>query len=64
MATEARLRANRRYERQSVKRVSLAFFPDDMQVYRYLCTHENRSGFIKDLIRRAMENDRKASKNE
>lgn len=62
MTTEARKRANRRYEKQSVKRISLAFFPDDMQAYRYLCTHENKSGFIKDLIKQAMKRDVGAQK--
>ena len=42
MASEARLRANKRYEQRSVKRISVPFYPKDKELYEYACSFDNK----------------------
>lgn len=55
MATEARLRANRRYEQQSVKRISVPFYPKDKELYEYACGFDSKAAYIRELIRKDMQ---------
>lgn len=55
MVTQAKKKANRRYERQSVNRVSVAFFPKDKELYSFLCQFNSKSEYIRELIRKDME---------
>lgn len=55
MATEARLRANRRYEQQSVKRISVPFYPKDKELYEYACGFDGKAAYIRELIRKDMQ---------
>lgn len=50
MATQARLKANKRYEQRSVKRISVPFYPKDKELYEYACSFDNKAGYIRDLI--------------
>ena len=55
--TEAQKRAKRNYEKK-VKKISLQFYPTETDLYEYLQTKENKAGFIKQLIREAMESEK------
>lgn len=55
MATQARLRANKRYEQQSVKRISVPFYPKDKELYEYACSFDSKAGYIRDLIEKDMQ---------
>ncbi|MFU9975054.1 hypothetical protein ACNF5K_04265 [Fannyhessea vaginae] len=55
MATQARLRANKRYEQRSVKRISVPFYPKDKELYEYACSFDNKAGYIRDLIEKDMQ---------
>lgn len=52
--TKAQNEAQARYNRANVKSVSVSFYPKDAELYKFVATHENRAGFIKDLIRAEM----------
>ncbi len=54
--TEAQKRAKKNYEKK-VKKISLQFYPTETDLYEYLQTKENKAGFIKQLIRMAMESE-------
>lgn len=51
MASEAKRRANKRYEKNNAKRVSVVFYPDDFKYYEYLRTFEGMGGHLKELLR-------------
>lgn len=57
----AATRAKRKYRAKIAsegryKQINLAFtLPYDQDVYEHLCAQENKSGYIKDLIKRDME---------
>lgn len=55
MATQARLRANKRYEQQSVKRISVPFYPKDKEIYAWVAQHESMAGYIRELIVKDMQ---------
>lgn len=55
MATEARLRANRRYEQQAVKRISVPFYPKDKELYEYACGFDGKAAYIRELIHKDMQ---------
>jgi hypothetical protein len=59
MVSEAQKRArdkfNKKYQAERTKTVNLRFGPPEMDIYDYLSTLENKSGYIKDLIRTDME---------
>ncbi len=54
--TEAQKRAKRNYEKK-VKKISLQFYPTETDLYEFLQTKDNKAGFIKQLIREAMEKE-------
>ena len=40
-----------KYIKNNVKRIAVDFFPADMEIYEYACSHPQKSTYIKDLIR-------------
>lgn len=57
METEAQRKANLNYRKKSVKQVVTAFYPADEELYEFLQKQGNKAGFIKSLIREAMEKE-------
>ena len=53
--SEAMLRAIAKYQQENCKVVSVKFFPSDMELYDHICGYEQKSTYIKELIRRDME---------
>lgn len=53
--SEAQKRATANYRKKSVKQVSVSFYPSEADIWEHLLAQENKSGFIKDLIRKDME---------
>lgn len=56
MAAEAQKRAKNKYAKK-IKRVGVAFYPNDMEIYEYLCKKPNKAGYIKELIQKDMESN-------
>lgn len=56
MATDAQKRAKSKYEKENVKAFNLRFFPADMDLYEHLKKQPKMAAYLKDLIRRDMEN--------
>lgn len=54
MASDAQKRADRKYKRDKTKQFCLRFYPAEAEIWTFLSEHENRQGFIKELIRREM----------
>lgn len=54
MATEAQLRANEKYRKERVKSFQVKFYPDDYALFEYLQKQEKKSEYIRELIRRDM----------
>ena len=57
-ASEAQKRANAKYRRKHVKQVVVSFYPKETDVFKYLQTKGNKSGYIKDLIAKDMQQNR------
>lgn len=55
MATQARLRANNNYVKHNVKKVSIAFYPKDKEIYAWVAQHESMAGYICELIVKDMQ---------
>ena len=53
--TEAQKRAQRKYVRESVKQMTVRFYPSEYDVWEWLNAQGNKAGYIKELIRRDME---------
>lgn len=54
MTSDAQKRADRKYKRDKTRQLCLRFYPTEAEVWAFLSEHENRQGFIKELIRREM----------
>lgn len=54
MISDAQKRADRKYKRDKTRQFCLRFYPAEAEVWTFLSEHENRQGFIKELIRREM----------
>lgn len=52
---ESRKKWDAAYKKERTKTVNVRFFPADMDIYNHLSTLENKSGYIKGLIRADME---------
>ena len=52
--TEARKRAKAKYA-EKVKRISVEFYPADMDLYDKVKSHESIQKYIKELIRKDMQ---------
>lgn len=55
MPSDAKRRANAKYEKNNVKRLSLAFYPTDRDLLEWIAAQPNKQGYIKGLIRSDME---------
>ena len=53
--TEAQKRAQRKYVRESVKQMTVRFYPSEYDAWEWLNAQGNKDGYIKGLIRRDME---------
>ena len=53
--TEAQKRAQRKYVRESVKQMTVRFYPSESDVWEWLNSQENKAGYVKALIRADME---------
>lgn len=58
--TEAQKKAQARYNKQNVKRLVTSFYPADSELYEHVMKHENKAGYIKELIRKDLENGSKS----
>ena len=54
--TEAQRKAKQKYEKKR-KSLHITFFPKDSDLLEYPETKDNKAGFIKQLIREAMEKE-------
>lgn len=60
MASEAQNRANREYRKRckaagTMKRITLDFYPTELDLYEHICGQESKAGYIKRLVREDME---------
>lgn len=53
--SDAQRRANERYRKESVRQVTVRFYPTEADIWERLRSQPNRSGYVKELIRRDME---------
>ena len=53
--SDAQKRASAKYNKQKMKQTAVVFSPAEMDLYDHLCAQENKSGYIKSLIRADME---------
>ena len=59
MATsEAQKKASAKYRKNNVKAIMFNLYPSDGDLIEFLEGKENRSGYIKDLIRKDMNNSK------
>lgn len=56
MATQAQIEANRKYKKQNVKRITIDFYPSDMELYEHIQTKEKKQTYIKELVRNDLNN--------
>lgn len=49
--TEARKRAKAKYD-EKVKKITVAFYPTEAEIWEKLQSQDNKQGYIKDLIRK------------
>ena len=60
--SDAQKRANEAYRRKSAKQTTLRFYPAEAELWEHLCEQENKAGYLKDLIRKDMEEQDQRSK--
>lgn len=53
MASEAQRKAVKKYQ-EKTKRISIRFFPAEMELWEHIQSQPNKQGYIKDLIRKDM----------
>lgn len=53
--SDAQRRANERYRKESVRQVTVRFYPTEADVWEWLQAQPNKAGYVKELIRRDME---------
>ena len=58
--SEAQKRASEKYRREKVKQIAIRFYPSEYDIFEWVKTQDNVSGFIKDLIRKEMEGSKTA----
>ncbi len=56
MATQAQLKATEKYRKQNIKSFTLKFFPADHDLYEYLQQQPKKAEYLRDLIRKDMQN--------
>ena len=52
--SESQLKAVKKYQ-EKTKRITIRFFPAEMELWNHIQSQENKQGYIKSLIRRDME---------
>ena len=55
MVSDAQKRANEKYRKENVKQIAVRFYPGEHDIYEYLKSKNNVSGYVKQLIRNNME---------
>lgn len=55
MASEAQRRASARYQKLNVKSYTIAFYPKDKELHEWLRQQESKAKYIRELIRKDME---------
>lgn len=55
MVSEAQKRANASYKRRNTKAKQIVFFPDDMDLYEWVSSQPKQNAYLKELIRKDME---------
>ena len=53
--SDAQKRASVKYDKENMKRVTVVFSPNESELYGYLANKGSMSGYIKELIRKDME---------
>lgn len=53
--SDAQRRANERYRKESVRQVTVRFYPTEADIWEWLQEQPNKAGYVKELIRRDME---------
>lgn len=53
--TEAQRRANSNYRKRNVKTHTLSFYPDDADIYAWFCKQDNKTAYLRSLIRKDMQ---------
>lgn len=53
--TEAQKRAKAKYNNEKVKKLTVAFYPADTELWDKLQEQPNKQGYIKDLIRKDLK---------
>ena len=56
--TEAGIEARRKYRAENVKGFHISFFPADADIYEHLQQQENKTAYIKNLIRKDMNENK------
>lgn len=56
MVSEAEKKAKAKY-RKKTPQVTVTFYPTETALYDHICKQENKSGYIKDLIRADMKKE-------
>lgn len=55
MATDAKRRANAKYQKEKTKTLAIRFTPQDMELLEFIKSHDNIAQYIKGLVRADME---------
>lgn len=53
--SDAQKRASSKYDKEKMKRTTVVFSPNELDLYEYLSTKDSMSGYIKELIKRDMD---------
>ena len=53
--TDAQKRAKAKYKSNNVKKILLEFYPSDMELYEKVQEQPNKQGYIKELIRKDIQ---------
>ena len=53
--SDAQKRASTKYDKEKMKRTAVVFSPNELDLYEYLSTKDSMSGYIKELIKRDMD---------
>lgn len=54
-ATEAQKKASAKYQKEKVSKMLLCFYPAESELYEWVKSQGNASGYIKRLVREDME---------
>lgn len=55
MSTDAKRRANAKYQKEKTKTLAVRFSPQDMDLLDYIKSHDNIAQYIKGLVRADMK---------